>query len=141
MKRLIFWLITFAAILGAWFSMPRAETNIPREYVMLTPPGDLDSSDTLAAGRDIYLANCASCHGTTGNGQGTTRPSFGPKPADFTDRQRMQKLLPQYLFWRISEGGRIEPFRAQGSIMPAWKHPLTVEQRWQVIAYIRTLSR
>jgi len=143
-RRLVFWLITCAAILGAWFSMPRAETNIPREYVVLTPPNYFASSDTLAAGRALFLSNCVQCHGSAGNGQGVTKPTFGPQPADFTDRAPpygVQSLAPQYLFWRVSEGGRVEPFRSRGSIMPAWKYQLSDEQRWQVIAYIRALAR
>jgi hypothetical protein len=76
-----------------------------------------------------------------GNGQGATKPTFGPQPADFTDRTKVQLRTPQYLFWRVSEGGQVEPFRSQGSIMPAWKFKLSELERWQVIAYIRTLAR
>lgn len=139
MRRLVFWLITFAAILGACFTY---NTNpVPNEYASATSPVSLDSPDTIGAGKAIFLANCVPCHGIAGNGQGATRPTFGSPPADFTDRARMQTLSPQYLFWRISEGGRVEPFRSQGSIMPAWKYQLTAEQRWQAIAFIRTLAR
>ncbi len=104
-------------------------------------PNDFDSSDTIAAGRALFLSNCVQCHGSAGNGQGLTKPTFGPHPADFTDRARMQSLSPQYLFWRVSDGGRAEPVRSQGSVMPAWKYQLSDEQRWQVIASIRTLAR
>ena len=136
---MIFWLITFAVILGACFSL---NTNsLPNDYASVTPPANLDSPDAIAAGRVIFLSNCTPCHGVAGNGQGTTKPTFGLQPADFTDRARMQSLSPVYLFWRVSEGGRAEPFRSQGSIMPAWKYQLTAEQRWQVIAYVRTLAR
>jgi mono/diheme cytochrome c family protein len=114
---------------------------VPTEYANAGPEVALDAPQTIAAGRVIFLSNCTSCHGAAGNGQGTTKPAFGPQPADFTDRARMQSLSPQYLFWRVSEGGRAEPFRTRGSIMPAWKYQLTAEQRWQVIAYIRTLAR
>ena len=139
MRRMVFWLITFAAILGACFTYNA--NPVPNEYASAAPPVSLDSPDTIAAGKTIFLADCVPCHGIAGNGQGATNPAFGTQPADFTDRARMQTLSPQYLFWRISEGGRVEPFRAQGSIMPAWKFQLTPEQRWQVIAYILTLAR
>jgi hypothetical protein len=43
-----------------------------------------------------------------------------------------------YLFWRISEGGAMEPFN---SAMPAWKDVLDEEARWNVIHYIRALGR
>ncbi|HEX9075632.1 MAG TPA: cytochrome c [Anaerolineae bacterium] len=139
MRRLGFWLITLAAILGACFTYNTSA--VPNEYASATPPVNLDSPDTIAAGKAIFLTDCVPCHGIAGNGQGATKPAFGPPPVDFTDRARMQPLSPQYLFWRIGEGGRVEPFRSQGSIMPAWKYQLTAEQRWQVIAFIRTLAR
>src|SRR5574341_1309420 len=140
MRRVIFWLIIFGAILGACFTYN--PNDVPTEYAAVTPPDDvLNSSDAIAAGQTIFRPSCASCHGLVGNGKGTANPAFGTKPADFTDRARMASRSPQYLFWRVSEGGRVEPFRSQGSIMPAWKYQLTEEQRWQVIAYIRTLGR
>ena len=103
MKRLGFWLITILVILGAWLTFPRAENRLANEYATITPPANLDSSDTIAAGREIFLANCVPCHGVFGNGQGTTKPTFGLLPADFTDRSKIDLRTPQYLFWRVSE--------------------------------------
>jgi high-affinity iron transporter len=141
MRRLIFWLSTLAVILGAYLTIPRGDNTVPREYAAVAPPSNLlDSPDAIDAGRALFLANCAVCHGARGDGQGATQPKFGPKPADFTNRARMRSLSPQYLFWRVSEGGRVEPFRSQGSIMPAWRYQLSEEQRWQVIAFIRSLG-
>jgi mono/diheme cytochrome c family protein len=139
MKRVIFWIITFGAILGA--CLTNNANALPKEYAIIVPPENLNAPELIAAGRDLYLADCAVCHGVSGNGQGTTQPRFGLKVVDFTDRAKMQSLAPQYLFWRVSEGGRVEPFRAQGSIMPAWKFQLSDAQRWQLVAYVRTLAR
>ena len=141
MKRVIFWFLTILVILGAYLTWPRNTMMIPREYASISVPNDvLASSDAIARGRGIFLANCVPCHGALGNGQGSVKPSFGPQPADLTDRTKVQQRTPQYLFWRLSEGGQVEPFRSQGSIMPAWKFQLSETQRWQVIAFIRTLS-
>jgi len=141
MKRLGFWLITLLVIIGAWYTFPRADNRLPTEYATLTPPANFDSADSILAGREIFLANCAACHGVFGNGQGATKPTFGSLPADFTDRAKIDLRTPQYLYWRVSEGGQVEPFRSQGSIMPAWKFKLSETERWQVIAFIRTLAR
>ncbi|MGB8647746.1 MAG: cytochrome c [Anaerolineae bacterium] len=139
MKRLIFWLITLAVSLAAcWTYNP---STMPNEYASISVPSTLDSPQTITDGQAIFMTNCAECHGSRGDGQGVARPAFGPPPANLTDRAKMSALSPQYLFWRVSEGGRVEPYRSQGSIMPAWKYQLSVDERWQVVAYVRTLSR
>jgi hypothetical protein len=51
-----------------------------------------------------------------------------------------QKPL-DYWLWRVSEGGTAEPFHSQGSVMPAWKYHLLELERWQVIAFARTLHQ
>ncbi len=136
MRRLIFWLITIAAMLGALLTYNA--NPIPRQYASIAPPDDwLHAPDAIAAGRALYRDHCAACHDERGDGNGTIKPAFGLKPANLTDRAR----APEYLFWRISEGGRVEPYRSQGSIMPAWKYQLSEEQRWQLVAYVMTLAR
>ncbi len=140
MRRLIFWLLTLGAVIGACSTFDA--NPVPADYAAVLPADDvLNSPGAIAAGQALYRSDCVACHGLQGDGQGTTSPPFGLKPANFTDRARMQSLSPQYLFWRVSEGGRVEPFRSEGSIMPAWKYQLDDDQRWQLIAYIRTLGR
>lgn len=141
MKRIVFWLLTFAAVLGACLTSGEAAEQPPLPYAKLSPPVALDAPEIIAAGQAIFQANCVLCHGPKGDGNGSVHPQFGPAPADLTSRERAKVRTPQYLFWRISEGGRVEPFLSRGSIMPAWKYQLTEEQRWQVVAYVRSLAR
>jgi mono/diheme cytochrome c family protein len=49
-------------------------------------------------------------------------------------------MTESYWFWRVSEGGAVEPVKSQGSAMPAWKDTLSVDDRWAVIAYRHTFS-
>ena len=49
----------------------------------------------------------------------------------------MEEMSDGALFWRVSEGGMIEPFN---SLMPAWKDTLSDDERWQVITYIREFA-
>lgn len=37
-----------------------------------------------AEGRDLFITHCASCHGTTGRGDGPVSASLRAKPADLT---------------------------------------------------------
>ncbi len=87
---------------------------------------------SIAAGKSIYSARCASCHGDTGDGKGSESGRYATKPADFTDAKVMQALTDGELFWKITVGNRP---------MPTFKNRLSEEQRWQVIDYIRTFSQ
>lgn len=80
---------------------------------------------------------CGTYHGPEGKGDGPAAEGLDPKPASLADTQMMAELSDGYLFWRVSEGGIIEPFN---SAMPPRKDILTEEQRWEAISFIRTLG-
>ncbi len=109
--------------------------EVPDEYAHMENPGVGDEA-IAAAGQALFEANCASCHGPAGAGDGPAAPALDPPPANLADAAMMSSLSDAYLFWRISEGGAMEPFN---SAMPPWKF-LTEEQRWQLVNYIRTFT-
>jgi mono/diheme cytochrome c family protein len=113
----------------------------PPEYAKLhAPAGTWTDARTIARGKEIYDARCAVCHGARGDGKGPGAASLQVKPADFTDRTMVAEMTDSYWFWRVSEGGVVEPFKSEGSAMPAWKGVLSEKDRWAVIAYQHTLS-
>lgn len=85
----------------------------------------------LAEAKALYKANCGPCHGEKGRGDGPAAPGLNPKPADHTS-EGVQKQSDGAIFWKLSEG------RAP---MPAYKKIFTDQQRWELVAYIRTLAR
>lgn len=87
---------------------------IPAEYAGLTNPIAADD-DSLTRGAAIYAARCASCHGDGGMGDGPAAAGLAPLPAPIAHSSQM--LGDDYLYWRISEGGQMEPF---DSAMIAW---------------------
>ena len=106
---------------------------IPQEYQdKQMPSGWLTDPHVLAAGKAIYegqtnpKVNCALCHGKNG-----TPTRIGRGAPDFSDPSKARGS-DAFWFWRISEG-------KPGTIMQSHKKHFTEEQRWQVIAYIRTL--
>jgi mono/diheme cytochrome c family protein len=106
----------------------------PEEYTQAVNPMEGDPA-AVSAGETLFQQNCVSCHGTTGKGDGPAGSALTPKPADLGAVQI--SVSDGYLFWRITEGGMMEPFR---SVMPAWKGIMDEEKTWQVVSYIRTLS-
>ena len=83
-----------------------------------------------ARGEKLFQANCASCHGAGGKGNGPAGAALDPKPADLT---AMAGQHPDGDFaWKIANG--------RGS-MPAWKRALQDEQIWDLVNYIQGLAK
>ena len=115
--------------------------DVPRPYAGLhAPPGVWTDPAALALGKRIYHERCAVCHNDNGDGHGSGAHTLPVKPPDLRDAKMVAHMSDSYWFWRVSEGGREQPFRSMGSAMPAWKDVLSVRERWAVIAYQHTLS-
>ena len=82
-------------------------------------------------GRAIYLKHCLSCHGLTGNGDGTEAPYLSPRPASLISAGTSAKSDKELL--QIIDQGK--PHTA----MRAWNGLLTDEEQRDVLAYIRSL--
>lgn len=80
------------------------------------------------AGREIYVNTCILCHGI--DGKGVRGLQFVPPPADLTSLA-VQGRLDGSLFRRIHDG-------KPNTVMGAWKHALSDEEIWDVLAYVRT---
>jgi mono/diheme cytochrome c family protein len=105
--------------------------GVPKDYEGLASPVR-PGPDAVAAGRKVFAANCASCHGADGLGSGEAARALSPSPALLAYMIRRPIAVDPYLLWTISEGG------AQfGSEMPAFKDTLSRDEIWQVIAYMR----
>jgi Cu/Ag efflux protein CusF len=77
------------------------------------------------------------CHGADGKGTGPAGKGLAHPPADLTHHfHRAPGDGDAYLFWRVSEGGQVEPFTSSQSAMPAYKTVLSADQRWDVLAYV-----
>jgi len=115
---------------------PRPEP--PADYANLKNPLPPTAAN-LAQAKDLFTANCAPCHGLTGQGDGPAASALNPKPAAFATPIHA-KLPDGYYFWRVTKGGSVPPFSAAGSAMPPWEGSLTPNQRWLVILYVKSFS-
>ncbi|MCW5621074.1 MAG: FTR1 family protein [Burkholderiales bacterium] len=99
------------------------------EYDLVVAP---KTAPDLAAGARLYQANCATCHGASGNGRGPAAEDLEPRPTDFTDRARASARSVFGLYNTISLG-------VEGTSMPAFSQ-LTDEQRWALAFHVSTFS-
>jgi mono/diheme cytochrome c family protein len=68
-------------------------------------------------------------------GDGPAAAGLDPAPAAIAHTSQM--LGDDYQFWRISEGGAMEPFNSE---MIAWKDIIKEDARWDVINYVQALG-
>lgn len=101
-----------------------AAANAPSDADLARQPAV--GSPDLDRGRAVYLANCASCHGRQGDGDGAVRTlpaagGLGEAVRDASDAE---------LSYRISYG-------VAGTPMPPFAGLLTSEERADLIGYLR----
>lgn len=87
-------------------------------------------SDAMQKGENLFIQNCTTCHGMTGQGDGPTADMLDTKPANLMS-PNVQNETDGALFWKISNG--------KGA-MAAYKQAFSEEQIWQLVNYIRQLG-
>lgn len=90
-------------------------------------------SPSAASGKLLFGQYCGSCHGELGDGKGPSAAWLKPPPANFTDAQFMRGETPYDFYHVVSLGKR-------NTAMPAWDQTLSVQERWDVVAYVWTLA-
>jgi mono/diheme cytochrome c family protein len=86
------------------------------------------SADELAKAKQIFVTNCAMCHGSQGKGDGTTAASLAPRPTNFWQVRPSLSYAEEVL-----AGG------VPGTAMPPWSTKLDAGQRTMLAHYVRTM--
>jgi mono/diheme cytochrome c family protein len=109
------------------------QNGVPAKYAPLSNPLRR-SRKNISEGKTLYEANCASCHGASGLGNGPAAQALNQPPANIAATSRMPMAIDGYLYRTIAEGGA--PLK---SAMPAFGGALKPDQIWQIILYLRQL--
>jgi cytochrome c len=107
--------------------------GVPAEYVSKKNPLEA-STGNLAAGKALFVQNCALCHGSGGAGDGTGGKTLNPPPGNLVGLNSMPIASDGFLYWTIAEGGA--PVK---SAMPSYKTVLGEGDLWKLILFVRTL--
>jgi cytochrome c oxidase cbb3-type subunit 2 len=103
------------------------EFFFPDLFKTLTIP----ASASFERGRQVYVQQCAHCHGLAGDGKGWDGEYLNPQPADFREMAG-KEMSPE------AQGEHLArvTFGIQDTAMPSWGEFLTEEQRWDAVKYL-----
>ncbi len=115
-----------------WRQLPTEDLRALVAYVQsLHVPSAAPSTPeatSLNEGEFLFAANCASCHGVRGAGNGPAAGALAPQPTNF----HLKKPTPERA-WEVLENG------LPGTAMPPWKSQLNVDQRYALVEFVRSL--
>ncbi len=101
----------------------------PADAAKLTSPLK-NRSEAAQIGRELYMQKCVDCHGKEGKGNGWMAKMVAKPPTNLAS-QMVQANSDGELFWKITNGR---------SPMPAHRVRFDDDQRWHIVAYLRTLK-
>ncbi len=96
--------------------------------------------ELLAHGKEVYEQNCASCHGTKGDGQGMCSAFLIPRPRNFTTAHFRLRSTSTGNLPTDADLFRVVSLGVVGTPMPPWKWLLNEADRWAVVDYLKTFS-
>ncbi len=114
----------------------------------------LFESGQVSKGRNLFAYYCLHCHGPDGRGNGFNAKRMDPRPRDLTDKEEefLGKMSNEEVYEVISrdmmsEAEFTEKYGEDTDklfvppTMPSFKNTLSDEERWALVAFVRTLHK
>jgi cytochrome c553 len=86
-----------------------------------------------AKGEESFKTLCVPCHGEKGDGTGPAGAALDPKPTNFTDPANASRLVDEYVYKMVKDGGAAN---GRSPLMISWAAALNDQQIRDVSAYV-----
>jgi mono/diheme cytochrome c family protein len=119
------------AIPREWIADPARRTGLTAEGDALDAPPLPVTRALLERGRERFAIVCAPCHGIAGDGDSVVARAMQRRRPPSLHEPRLVALTPGALYRVIAAGY---------GVMPSYRTLLPTDDRWAVVAYVRTLA-
>jgi mono/diheme cytochrome c family protein len=115
----------------AWRDLPQRDLESLVAFLKSLEKASNDpqlSAIDAAHAQKVFQANCSSCHGTTGDGNGPASGGLLVCPTNFKTEQPAKEEIAEALNKGVA-----------GTSMPTWKEQLSDSDRQVLAGYVRSL--
>jgi cytochrome c553 len=105
-----------------------APATTPEAAPAAAAPAAFDAAGT-------FNTVCATCHGTTGLGDGPAGMALDPRPASFADAEFWETRDDEHIFTVIKEGGAAV---GRSPLMVGWGASYDDDQIHELVEYVKT---
>ncbi len=93
-----------------------------------------DGVPSLVRGAELFRAECTSCHGEGGRGDGPAAIAISPAPTNLANAAALTHATPLSFYQRITIG-------VAGTAMPSYETRFSTADRWALAAYVTSLRQ
>ena len=128
----VLWNGVAGSAMPPWRQLPTEDLRALVAYIhslhLPSVAPSIQQAANLNEGKSLFAANCASCHGDTGAGNGPAAGALAPSPTNFHLKKPTEERA-----WDVLENG------VPGTAMPPWQSPLSADQRHALVEFVRSL--
>jgi mono/diheme cytochrome c family protein len=130
--------ISYNAVPISYIDSLNIERDIPQKEGGIMPAVNLDAVKTpddamLTKGKELYEANCSSCHGSGGQGNGPAGVALNPAPRNFLEVEGWTNSRDITGLYKTLQEGILQNGMAAYEYLPP-------EDRFAIIHYVRSFA-
>lgn len=122
-------------VMPKWsLAIPGTQVDDLVAYIRFLSRSKHDLAGDPRTGKDVYMANCAVCHGSNGKGDGVMARVMSMTTANHTDAAEMGRMSNADLTGIITNGSKGK------TLMPGFEGTLSADEIAGAVSFIRLLS-